>query len=229
MMWGHGIASKIGGPWNHQPISSKDTSKKITSPLTALIMEQLHQYPNTIKVEHFRINRYQRRLRTHTSSCGTKGQTTMSLSTEKRNSSWLSALQITEQCFALYMSAFRDVLCLAYGWHPSNLPLQCTCGKRLTCAKLLSWWFCIYPSQWTPWYHCRANERSLPQCWHTTANHWSIVRQTENIVPGSLLQQTASRIMIDSAHFFFFDIRVFNPLAPSYQNTPLAQCYWINE
>ena len=27
----------------------------------------------------------------------------------------------------------------------------------------------------------------------------------------------------------FFDIRVFNPLAPSYQNTPVAQCYRRNE
>ena len=36
------------------------------------------------------------------------------------------------------MSAFRDALCLRYGWHPSNLPLECTCGKQFSVEHALS-------------------------------------------------------------------------------------------
>ena len=35
-------------------------------------------------------------------------------------------------------SAFRDALCLRYGWYPSNLPLQCSCGKQFTVEHALS-------------------------------------------------------------------------------------------
>ena len=36
------------------------------------------------------------------------------------------------------MSAFRDSICLRYGWFPSNLPLQCTCGKKFSAEHALS-------------------------------------------------------------------------------------------
>ena len=37
--------------------SHYDTSLKITAPLTALIMEQSNQYPNTIKTEQIRVKK----------------------------------------------------------------------------------------------------------------------------------------------------------------------------
>ena len=50
------------------------------------------------------------------------------LSIEKGASSWLSMLHIEEHGFALHKGAFRDALCLQYGWLPSGLSAKCVCG-----------------------------------------------------------------------------------------------------
>ena len=50
------------------------------------------------------------------------------LSSEKGASSWLSVLP----WFALHKGAFRDALCLRYGWLPSNFPAKCVCGHGFT-------------------------------------------------------------------------------------------------
>jgi len=51
---------------------------------------------------------------------------------EKGTSSWLSVLPIEEHGFALHKGAFRDALCLQYGWLPSGLPVKCVCGHGFT-------------------------------------------------------------------------------------------------
>ena len=54
------------------------------------------------------------------------------LSSETGASSWLSVLPIEEHGFALHKGAFRDALCLRYGWLPSGLPAKCVCGHGFT-------------------------------------------------------------------------------------------------
>ena len=51
------------------------------------------------------------------------------LASEKGTSAWLTALPIEEHGFALHKGAFRDALCLRYGWLPTNLPSRCVCNK----------------------------------------------------------------------------------------------------
>ena len=53
----------------------------------------------------------------------------ISLSGDKGASSWLSVLPVEEHGFALHKSAFRDAICLRYGWLPSGLPAHCVCGQ----------------------------------------------------------------------------------------------------
>ena len=65
-------------------------------------------------------------------------QRAMDVSSEKGASSWLTTLPIAEHGFALHKGAFRDALCLRYGWRPSHLPSNCTCGKQLTVEHALS-------------------------------------------------------------------------------------------
>ena len=60
------------------------------------------------------------------------------LSGESGSSSWLTALlPLSEHGFALHKGAFRDALCLRYGWQPPLLPSSCVCGKRFTVEHTL--------------------------------------------------------------------------------------------
>jgi hypothetical protein len=65
-------------------------------------------------------------------------QRAVTASTEKGASSWLSTLPIEEHGFALHKAAFRDALCLRYGWHQSHLPSHCICSKQFTVEHALS-------------------------------------------------------------------------------------------
>ena len=50
------------------------------------------------------------------------------LAKEKGASSWLSVLPLDDHGFSLHKSAFRDAICLRYGWSLSNTPTKCNCG-----------------------------------------------------------------------------------------------------
>ena len=56
-----------------------------------------------------------------------------------------------------------------------------------------------------------------------------LVHRTANRQDGARLDVAADSFWGNDRQRAFFDIRVFNPHAPSYQNTPLAQCYRKNE
>ena len=45
-------------------------------------------------------------------------------------STWLSVLPLIKHDFLLHKSAFRDALCLRYGWLPPRLADICPCGKN---------------------------------------------------------------------------------------------------
>ena len=59
------------------------------------------------------------------------------LSSKSGSSSWLTALPLTEHGFVLHKGAFRDALCLRYGWRPPLLRSSCVCGKRFTVEHAL--------------------------------------------------------------------------------------------
>ena len=60
------------------------------------------------------------------------------LASEKGASSWLSALPIQEHGFCLHKGAFRDALCLRYGWKPPLLQSRCVCDKPFSVEHALS-------------------------------------------------------------------------------------------
>ena len=49
-------------------------------------------------------------------------QCILSYATETGASYWLTALPVKEHGFVLHKEAFRDAICLHYGWHPAGLP-----------------------------------------------------------------------------------------------------------
>ena len=156
----------------------------------------------------------------------------MTVSAEKGASSWLSTLPIADHGFALHKGAFRDALCLRYGWSPHLLPSHCVCGQRLTVEHALSCSRGGFPS-------IRHNEiRDM------TADMMSEVCHGVGIEPclqavteeqlrhKSANREDGARLDIVAENFWgrdrqraFFDMRVFNPFAQSHLSTPLAQCY----
>ena len=65
-------------------------------------------------------------------------QCSMELASEKGASNWLSALPLEKYGFALHKGAFRDAVCLRYGWIPKNLSTHCVCGQSFTIDHALS-------------------------------------------------------------------------------------------
>ena len=55
-------------------------------------------------------------------------------------------LPIQEHGFALHKGAFRDALCLRYGWQPNLLPSTCVCGKTFSIEHSLNCPYGGYPS-----------------------------------------------------------------------------------
>lgn len=155
---------------------------------------------------------------------------------EKGASSWLMALPIAEHGFTLHKGAFRDAICLRYGWRPPFLPANCPCGMAFTTEHALSCARGGFPS-------IRHNEIR-----DTTAHLLSQVCSGVGVEPHlqslsgeQLKYQTANtddnaRLDITARGFWdckqqgaYFDVRVFNPHAPSNSKQSIASCYRKHE
>ena len=240
---------RLGGLGIANPSSESSvqyaTSKLITAPLTALIVEQAHSLPNTTNGEQVRIRKESaknKKLRQAQSATELKDQLpdnmqkVMILSTEKGSSNWLSTLPIAEQGFVLHKGAFRDALCLRYGWHLPNMPIQCTCGKQFSVEHALSCPYGGFPT-------IRHNElrditaELMSEVCHNVGTepilqpitNECLVHRTANREDGARLDVAADSFWGNDRQRAFFDVRVFNPHAQSYQNTSLSQCYRKNE
>ena len=160
----------------------------------------------------------------------------MDVSSEKGASSWLTTLPIAEHGFALHKGAFRDALCLRYGWRPSHLPSNCTCGKQLTVEHALSCSRGGFPS-------IRHNEVRditadlLSQVCHNVGTEPSLQPvMDEQFTYRSAIREGGARLDVAAESFWstdwqraFFDVRVFNPFAQSHRSTSLSQCYKKHE
>ena len=106
-------------------------SAAITSPLVHLVLQQSSTYSAAVTFEQYEAKHhivsdhrqgitdlYESLLPSLSSSL----QRSVCLSNEMGSSSWLTALPLSEHDFILHKGAFRDPLCLRYGWRPPLLP-----------------------------------------------------------------------------------------------------------
>ena len=68
----------------------------------------------------------------------TAKQRSMEQASEKSASSWLSAIPVSRYGFTLHKQAFRDALCLRYGWMPARLASHCPCGQAFSVSHAFS-------------------------------------------------------------------------------------------
>ena len=222
-----------------------NTSMKITAPLVALILRQSHTYPSEAKAKQMKSKNNARTLRRQLERTAatelqgklpTRLQRAMIASTEKGASSWLSSLPIDEHGFSLHKGAFRDALCLRYGWRPQHLPSHCVCGHQFTVDHALSCPRGGFPS-------IRHNEIRditadlLSEVCHNVGTEpclqpitgEQLTYSTANREDGARLDVVAESFWGKNRQRAYFDVRVFNPFAHSYLNTSLAQCYRRNK
>ena len=150
----------------------------------------------------------------------------LTICSEKGTSNWLSALPITEHGFALHKGAFRDALCLRYGWRPPNLPSHCVCGKFFTVEHALSCPRGGFPSirhneirdmTATLMSEVCHNVKIEPGLQPVTGEQFE--HRTANREDGARLDIVAQSFSGRDRQSAFFDVRVFNPYAPCYRNS----------
>ena len=122
-------------------------------------------------------------------------------------------------CFSLTQE--QDALCIRYGWRPPDLPGTSVCGGSFTVTHALS---CPYGG-----YLIRRHNdlRNL-----TTTLLREMVKhldyRTANGEDNARLDVAADGFWGISGQRAFFDVRVFNPMAPSLNNLTLHEWYTRN-
>ena len=243
------LPTRVGGLGITNPVlqatSQYLTSIKITCPLVKLILSQTSDFPYETVAEQLKIRSELRRVKKQelTSAVDSVSndlpvslKCSVELASEKGASSWLSALPIQEHGFCLHKGVFHDALCLRYGWKPPLLPSRCVCDKPFSVEHALSCSYGEFPS-------IRHNEiRNLtahlmsevchnvgiePELQPLTGERFHF--RSANVEDGARLDVRAESFWGPDRQSAFFDVRVFNLLAPTYQNLSLASSYRRNE
>ena len=145
------LPTRLGGLGIENPVmqatKKRNTSCKITASLVNLIVEQSKDFPMEALEEQTRAKNDVRQAgRQSQASIADSIYTTLpnslqkavEISKESGASTWLTALPLEEHGFTLHKGAFRDALCLRYGWRPPLLPSQCVCDKTFSVEHALS-------------------------------------------------------------------------------------------
>ena len=155
---------------------------------------------------------------------------------EKGASSWLVALPIEKHGFSLHKSAFRDALCLRYGWQPSLLPSSCACGQSFSVDHALS---CHMGGFHT--IHHNENQdltaNLLSGVCHDVCREPPLLPLSSKPLSYSTTNRDDSAQLDIRANGFwglpqqqaYFDVRMFNPSSHAYRKQELAACYWKHE
>ena len=160
----------------------------------------------------------------------------MDLGSEKGASSWLMTLPISEHGFALPKGSFRDALCLRYGWKLSNLPSQYICGTSFSSEHALSCPHGGFPSIRHDDIRDLTAKLLTEVCSNVAVEPTlqpltgeRLTHLTSNTEDGARLDVRAQGFWGDRHQSAFFDVRVFNPLAPSNCRSSLTSTYRQHE
>ena len=214
---------------------------KITSALVALIVQQESHFSiDTLEAQRLaksKVVHVTHQAQADFAACLHQSlsadlQRIMALSSEKGASSWLSALPVDEHGFALHKGAFRDALCLRYGWLPSGLPTQCICGEGFSVNHAMNCPTGGYPT-------LRHNELrdftadALSEVCSGVCVEPSLQTLSgETLTYSTAIAEDGARLDVSADGFWggqhqrtFFDVKVFNPTASSYRTTPVSSLY----
>ncbi|MDA8002745.1 MAG: hypothetical protein MPL62_15800, partial [Alphaproteobacteria bacterium] len=218
---------------------------KISEPLAALILKQSQSYPeSTIAIQKAAkaTARFNNRAAAQEEAdvlrprLPRSQQFGMDQAREKGASCWLTALLIQEYGFSLHKQAFRDALCVRYGWQLERLPSHCACGETLSLNHALSCLKGAMPSI----RHNRIRDllaQFLTEVCPNVAIEPALQPLTGETFPqSSTNMDDRARLDVKAQNFWdssrssaYFDVRVFNSHAPSNCKTSTAACYRKHE
>ena len=243
------LPARLGGIALTNPTSAAamefSASTKISDPLKSAILQQKFEYSEDIATEQLEAKAEVRNIKCEQSAQAADSlkqslpislQCSMELAQEKGTSNQLTSLPIQEFGFALHKGAFQDALALRYDWQPLRAPSTCDCGKKFSVEHALSCPKGGFPS-------IRHNEiRDLTANLLTEVCNDVCIEPDLQPINGEVLTGTSSntqdgaRLDIAANGFWggrfertFFDVRVFNPHAPSNRHSRLASCYRKHE
>ena len=220
-------------------------SKEVTHPIVNSILSKDGSYSYKALSDQLSVAaEIRKKNRTHQSftasqlkaNLNTDLQRAMDLVQEKGTLNWLTVPPVVEFGFSLHKGTFWDALALRYCWPLQNVPITCSCGKNFTVEHALSCAKGGYTS-------IRHNEvRDLTALLMTEVCHNVAVEPHLQPLNGEALQgassitQDGARLDVAADGFWgrrferaFFDVRVFNPYAPSNQRSSLQACYRNHE
>ena len=243
------LPSRLGGIALSDPVERSQTefaaSVKVTAPLTEAILLQDNDYSIEIMSAQIlakqEVHVHNRELSAAAAS-SLKGSLSssltraMDLASEKGASNWLTTLPIDEFGFALHKGAFHDAMALRYDWNPSRTPTNCACGKRFSVEHAFT-----CPKGGFP--ILRHNEirdltaNLLTKVCHNVCVEPDLQPLTGEVLSGSSsIGQDGARLDIAASGCWgghhertYFDVRVFNPHAPSNRCADLSSCYRKHE
>ena len=145
---------------------------------------------------------------------------------QKGASLWLTTLPVERLGFVMNSQEFQDALCLRYNLPVKNMPPHCACGKPNSVDHAL----CCMKGGYTVMRHnnVRDTEAALLRevCKDVTIEPPLI--PSEELGDRSSLD-VGARGLWSGLEKTMFDVRIFHPGAPSYQNRSLESIYKAHE
>jgi hypothetical protein len=209
-----------------QPLVNTMTSQcSINAPDVIAVQEELK------KVLDQRIKDYQDRQKMLIDQCDKKLTRIIEQSCESGSSNWLSTLPLKKHGFVMNKSEFRDSLRLRYGKDPARLPQKCPCGSIFNVNHALN----CHKGGFIIIRHNEVRDFLASQL-STVCNDSQIEPPLQAVDgeqfkrKGTLVGEQA-RPDIRARGFYrpgqqaFFDVRMINPNADSYIDTPMKKVY----
>ena len=122
-----------------------DASKKVSKPLTNLIIQQSEKLPSLTEILELRAevpksksNRLNNLLNEVENTLMPEQNRAVQQVKQKGTSNWLNVLPLEDHGFTLTKGDFRDALALHYNKPLRSLPLNCLCGQKLNVIHALN-------------------------------------------------------------------------------------------
>ena len=194
---------------------------------------KMHQQTkiNIAKSRDIAYKQFQEKIRINMS---TEEKRANDLAQMKGASCWLNALPLKSENYTLNKREFYDAICLRYRWHIKYLPSTCACGEAYTIDHAMS---CLKGG----FIHQRHDEirDTIANLTKEVCNDVEVephlIKLTGEKFAKSTNVQEDARLDFSARNFWingqraFFDIRVFNPYAPSHLNKDISTVFLSNE